>query len=785
MSLRRQQRRRRRGLRARSHPWRRLLLRLGLVGAVVVAGWLLHLHVSLGRVFEGRLWQLPSRLYSSPLVLRGGARLSLAELTARLERSGYHAAAGAPARPGEFALGRSRVELYLREFSAAGEQERERRVVVRIEDGGVRSLRDDRGRYVERVVLEPEVLATLHGERQEEREPVRLEQVPRVLTDAVLAAEDARFFDHHGLDPRGILRAAWANLRQGRVVQGGSTISQQTIKNLMVGQRRTWWRKLREGVLSVMLEARYPKRRILEVYLNHVYLGQRGSVAICGVQAAAAFYFGRGVEELTLAESALLAGLIRSPGRYNPFVDPARARARRDQVLEAMARLGLAEPEAARAARATPLELAAPGRGFAGGSYAVDYVRAQLAELGSASILETEGLRIETTLDTRWQAAAEAAAAAGLARLEPQLRGRRPAASTPLEIAILVLRVETGEILALVGGADHGRSQFNRAVQARRQPGSCFKPFVFVAGLEAAARDAAGGLTAATVLDDAPLELSVGGKRWSPQNFDRIHRGPVTVRRALEESLNVPTVRAAGRVGLDPVIRAARACGIESRLPAVPSLALGAVEVTPLELATAFATLARRGERVDPWVVRQVTDREGRTLLRGAPRRSQVISRQTAFIVHDLLQGVFERGTAAAAAELGFPGPAAGKTGTTDDTRDAWFVGDASGVLALVWLGHDDNSRTGLTGASGALPVWVDLMLRGPLEPEVPAAAPWGLVVRRVDAATGGLALGGCPEWRDEWFVRGTEPTRPCSEHRAGLLRRWLQRLGPRRDRSY
>jgi membrane carboxypeptidase/penicillin-binding protein len=342
------------------------------------------------------------------------------------------------------------------------------------------------------------------------------------------------------------------------------------------------------------------------------------------------------------------------------------------------------------------------------------------------------------------------------------------------------MRVETGALLALVGGADHTQSQFNRAVQARRQPGSCFKPFVFAAGIEAGARDEEGGLTAATLLEDAPLELWAGGQRWSPQNFDRIYRGPVTVRRALEESLNVPTVRAAEAIGLERVIRTAHACGIVSPLPAVPSLALGAVEVTPLELATAFATLARRGERIDPWVVREVTDREGQTRTSASPQSEPVISPQAAFIVHDMLEGVFERGTAASAASLGFVGPAAGKTGTTDDTRDAWFVGDASGVLALVWVGYDDNARTGLTGASGALPLWVDLMQRGPLEaPESWSVPPLGVIVRSIDPTTGDRALAGCPEWQDEWFVRGTEPTRPCAEHRDGFLRRWLRRLGP------
>jgi penicillin-binding protein 1B len=342
----------------------------------------------------------------------------------------------------------------------------------------------------------------------------------------------------------------------------------------------------------------------------------------------------------------------------------------------------------------------------------------------------------------------------------------------------VVTRPSTGAVLAIVGGRDWTRSQFNRAVSARRQPGSCFKPFVYAAGFEAAQRRTSAGLTPATVLEDRPFEMVSGGRHWRPENYDGQFRGPVTVRQALEESLNVPTVRAAQRVGLDAVIDTARRCGIESPLDPVPALALGAEELTPIELATAYGTLAHGGRRVTPWIVREVRDAAGRVLLESRPEVRQVLHAETAWLVTDVLRGVFSRGTAQTAAALGYHGDAAGKTGTTDDSRDAWFVGYTSELLALVWVGYDDNARTGLTGASGALPIWVDLVRRAgaPGATDANLREPVGLVVRRIDPTTGALATAWCPEVIEERFVPGTEPEHRCPEH-SRPLRRWLRRM--------
>jgi penicillin-binding protein 1B len=749
------------------------LLRLAVVLLTACAALLLYLQVQLTQRFEGRLWLVPSRVYSDALLLEPGMRIDASRVVSRLDRSGYARTESAPRRSGQYRRSGSNLDVYLRAFESVGHRGPARRMLLRFRSGELRSIEDDGGAPLARAVLEPELLATLFGPRHEERSPVRLDEVPDVLLGAVLAAEDARFFSHHGLDLRGIGRAAAANLRRGRIVQGGSTITQQTVKNLFLGQERTWWRKMREGVMSVLLDARYSKERILEAYFNEVYLGQRGSVAICGLQAAARFYFGRDQHDLSLAESALLAGLIASPGRYNPFRDPAAALERRDQVLQLMVRHGFASEERARAARAEPLSLASGSGGFAEAPYAVDHVQSELQRLFAPKLLAREGLRVYTTIDTSWQAQSERALREGLAGLEARASGK---GQRRLQGAVVVIDPRSGEIRALVGGRDYAESQFNRATQSRRQPGSCFKPFVYAAAFEAAAQGGE-GLTPASVLDDSPLALVSGGRPWSPENYDGTYRGPVTARTALEQSLNVPTVRAAQEVGLETVVDLAARAGIASPLAAVPSIALGAVEVRPLELAAAYGTLAALGEAHPPRIVRGIVDPEGHVSLPEDARPVRALSAEAAWLVDDVLRGTFVRGTARSAAYLGFRGDAAGKTGTTDGTRDSWFVGYTDELLALVWVGYDDNAVTGFTGASGALPIWVDLM-DGAGEGSVEAhfEVPERIVLRRIDPETGGLYTHGCPAWRDEAFIEGSEPERSCPVH-GGRLRRWLQRM--------
>ncbi len=755
-----------------------LYLRLFVVAAVAAAALALYLDVEVTHRFEGRLWTFPSRIHSDLLVLTPGAEVPRDAVVRRLDRCGYGATDAEPALPGQYRLRGDTLDVNLRSFDAAGRKVSARRVALHFRGALLAAIEDARRAPLQRVEMEPELLALVFGPHQEERDAVRLQDVPKSLVQSVLAAEDSRFYSHAGLDPLAIGRAGLANLRSGRIVQGGSTITQQTVKNLYLGQERTWWRKIREAGMAVVLDLKYPKDRILEVYLNEVYLGQRGPVAVCGVQAASRYFFGRDVRDLSLAEGATLAGMIRNPGGYNPFVHADRAKERRDQVLDAMVDLGFVSKDAAAKAKSEPIRLGSGSGGQGRAPYLVALLRSQLAQLYGDQQLAEEGLEIWTTVDTLVQEAAETALTEGLARLDreaPQVR--RQKAQRTLQGATIVLDPRTGAVLALVGGRDYQDSQFDRAVQAKRQPGSCFKPFVYAAGFERAREDADSGLTPASVLENSPLEIPAGGRLWQPSNYDGTFGDPVTVRTALEHSLNVPTVRAALRVGLDRVVDAAERCGISKGLSPLPSLALGAQEVTPLELAAAYTPFAAGGRRTTPLIVKQVNARDGRRLERAKVDAAQALSPQSAYLVTDILRGVLVRGTAAAAASLGFEGDAAGKTGTTDDTRDAWFVGYTPTLLALVWVGYDDNAKTGLTGATGALPIWVHLMMRtrgrwaGQAFQEPP-----GIVRVDVDPASGERAVDACPDRVSEAFAEGTEPSADCHLH-AGGFRRWLRRL--------
>ena len=740
---------------------------------------LLYLYVEVTTRFEGRLWDLPSHVYSARLALAPGDALTPSELTGRLDRCGYGRVEGRGAlRAGQYRRRGDQLEVHRRAWPAAVNPISDLALVLNFEDGRLVGIRDGRKRRLEQVVFEPELLASLYGAQQEEREIVPLARVPKALQDAVLAAEDVRFYHHWGIDPVAVLRAAFANVKSGHIVQGGSTIPMQTVKNLYhLGTERTWWRKVREVPMAWMLDLRYSKPRILEAYLNEVYLGQRGPVAVCGLAAASRFYFGRDLADLTLGESALLAGMIRNPGGNNPFKHPKEAMARRDRVLGAMEEEGMIDAEASRKGKAETLHLATGGGGLGRPSYVAAFVRAQLAETYSGDVLAREGLRIHTTVDTLLQDRAERALRDGLARLDRDMPSvHRQRGQRTLQGSLLAIDPRTGAILAMVGGREFRDTPFNRAVQAKRQPGSCFKPFVYLTAFAAAGAGKEGGITPATLLRDEPIELRAGGRLWAPENYDHTFRGEVSARDALENSINIPTIEAAQAVGLDAVVDTAHACGLPEMQP-LPSVALGAQEVTPLELATAFAALSQNGLKPTPRIVAEVLESDGTAVEHAARPPQTVVPPAAAYLVTDVLRGVLLRGTAASAWSLGFQGNAAGKTGTTDDTRDAWFVGYTPQFLALVWVGYDDNARTGLTGASGALPIWVDFMRRAGFPggdrsfPE-----PEGVVHRVIDPLSGGLATDACPTTVDEVFLEGTEPEEECPLHAGHKgLWRWFK----------
>ena len=743
----------------RSAPRLRVLglVFVGLFGVVILL-LVIYSAMALSR-FERVETRRATYVYAAAQPLVAGVQVRRIDLPGTLARLKYTESRGAPAAPGQYRRAGSAWDIYVRGGAGVAAQ------LVRVEVHDERITRVTReGHDIGAATLEPEILASADERPGEEHRPVRLADVPPVLLNAVLAAEDHRFFEHGGLDARGVLRAAWTNLRAGRVMQGGSTITQQLIKNRLLGARRTYLRKLNEAWLATLVEARYSKQQILEAYLNEIYLGQRGGLAVRGVGAAARVYFRKEIHQLTTAEAALLAGMVRAPNSYSPVVNPERARTRRDVVLARMRDLGTLSGADWEAARAQPVRVPPAATTAPPAPYFIDYVRLEL-EQRFGDVGETAGASVFTTLDLVLQRFAEAAVVRGLDRLEtrvPRLRRDEPARR--LQAAFVALDPATGEIRALVGGRDYQASQFNRAALARRQPGSAFKPFVYLAALRA--RGGPPALTAASIVEDAPLTLTVGRETWSPRNYHDQYEGRVTVRRALERSLNAATIRVAESVGMPAVVETARALGFTGELAPVPAAALGTFEATPLEMARSYLPLVNGGVRPTGAIaVRAVRDRDGALDPIDTAEPVAVITPAEAYLVTSLLEGVIASGTGASARALGVSGAIAGKTGTTNDGRDAWFIGYAPRLLAVVWVGFDGGDAHGLSGAEAALPIWADFM-RQALDayPQPGFPVPTGIAFAEVDLTNGQLANRFCPRIARETFLTGTEPP-PCQEH--------------------
>ncbi|MGH7896762.1 MAG: transglycosylase domain-containing protein, partial [Candidatus Binatia bacterium] len=643
------------------------------LGALALGGWwatsaVRRLDQELTERFSGRRWEIPSKIYSDSFVVHTGADIPPLGLVTRLERLDYHRVEGEVAHAGEYSYRarERRLEVHLRNFDYPNRRFRGFAARLELEDGRItRITRLDSGETIESLELEPEILAGIYDQVWEHRRVVHLNEVPKISIQAVLAAEDRRFFEHHGVDVRGVFRATLANLRHGRVVQGGSTLTQQLVKNFFLTESRTFKRKITEAMMALLLEIHYSKVQILEAYLNEIYLGQRGARGIFGVWEGSEFYFGREPRDLSVGEAAMLAGLIRSPGNLAPAKNPGPARRRRDEVLRALRDGGdLTDAEHA-AALAEPLPERLPMPLGTVAPYFVDFVRGALDSQYSQAVLASEGFRIFTTLDPALQYQAEEAVSRGLGALEksyPRLKrgGER------LEGCLLAIQPHTGEIKAMVGGRSYEQSQFNRVTDARRQPGSVFKPIVFLAAFEAEEQEGLRRFAPTRRVLDEPFTWSYDGRSWSPENYKHDYRGEVTLRQTLELSLNAATARFAEEVGLSRIRDMAVRLGFPENLPAVPSLVLGAVEVTPYEVAEAFATIANLGFRTENNAVRNVLDGEGREIAENTLGASQVVSPRVAYLVTDLLQGVIDRGTAQSVRSSGIAFPVAGKTGTTN-----------------------------------------------------------------------------------------------------------------------
>jgi len=735
-----------------------LLLLVAVLGAAAY-GWSLSRDVE--KRFSGRRWSIPSTVYSDTTLIYPGQRIRSDALLDKFQRLAYRAVDHAPKQKGQFRRRGDSFEIFLNDVNLIVLERSGFPVKIDIRKGTILDIRHGlSGESIPLLELAPEELMLFFGPEREQRRLISIDRVPAHVQRAFMAAEDTRFMDHFGLDLRGILRAALVNLRHGAIHQGGSTITQQLAKNYFLTPEKTFSRKIKEMILALVIEQMYTKDQILEIYLNEVYFGQKGSVAVNGLGEASLFYFGKPAAQLTVAEGATLAGLLRAPNRDSPYVDAQRARRRRDQVLHTMVEQGWISAAEGAAALASPLEPSGFRAYGKKAPYFMDYLSRQAETLYARDDLAKLGLSIFTTLDTEVQEAAETALAAGLERLEkndPALRRREP--DHRLQGAIIVMQPKTGYILAMVGGRDYATSQFNRITHARRQPGSAFKPFVFLSALDR--------FSPASVLSNAPVTYQVNGKSWRPDNFSPMAAQTVTMRTALAHSINIATVDLAMKIGLEEVVRTASAFDFSTPLAPHPSLALGAMEVIPLELARAYCVFAADGLLPVPLSLKEIGDDHGQVLNRRHMAVEPVTTPAKAFLINSMLSSAVAEGTARSLKRMGIGQPVAGKTGTTNDSRDAWFVGYTPEILALVWVGFDDGTSMRGTGASAALPIWADLMRRIPQH----LSGAWfqrpeGIVDLVICADSGQLAVTGrCPQPVRELFLQDRVPIDPCPLH--------------------
>jgi len=757
---------------ARRGRGRRLALWLLLAGSGFAALYGLWLYATLA-LPRGEDRQ-PLKIYSAPYPLTPGMKLDKPGLQSRLGHLGYRQVFRKQLAPGEYRLNDASVDVHLRDFLYPDGLVPGRQVRLALEDGQITrvlALPDEQDAGP--VALEPHLIGGVLEASRQVREWVPLSAIPRSMIDAVLAIEDRRFYRHVGIDPVGIARATWENLKGGAVVQGGSTITQQLAKNLYYTQHRTFVRKLKEAFAALILEAKYSKDDILESYLNEIYLGQSGSIAVYGVQEGAQYYFGKPLAMLTPAEAALLAGMIKGPNTYAPVRDAKRAKQRRDHVLLRLKLDGKLTDKQYQAAVGTAIKTGSLQHGLTDAPYFLDYVLAHIEDLPEGE--PQSALRVFTTLDLEMQRLAEQALSAGVSRLQSRHRWLRTS-DDHLQAALVALDPRSGAILAMVGGRDYRSSQFNHAVQARRQPGSLFKPFVYATAFQRSVAVKEAAVTPATLIDDSPISFPDGQKTWEPQNYDKRFHGQVTVRSALEQSLNVPVVRVAQTVGVPELIATLRTVGIHGPFDERLSLALGTSEVSLLEITAAYGAFANSGRYVAPKglaaLVEQVGEQSGHLVKDDQGQNLQAFSPEAAYLITSLLQGVVQRGTAARARELGLTGEVAGKTGTTDEHRDAWFVGYTPDIVVGVWVGFDEGTSLKLTGAQAALPIWVDFFRRAVPAPPASFIAPVGVTIRPIDPQTGQLSTSACPVSIEESFVEGTEPTVFCELHSPGMLER-------------
>jgi penicillin-binding protein 1B len=743
---------------------------------VVATSVFAYYYIQFGKLINqrltGQVYQNTSRVFSGPGHIYTGETMRSGELATYLLRAGYQEGKVEGA-PGEFQVKGSTIDIRpsrdsyfqggnaLRVSFSGGTISR----ILQLSDNTPRVAAD----------IEPELITNLFDSSREKRRVVRFDDLPKDMVNAVLAAEDKRFFEHGGLDIVRVFGAALADLRRGQKAQGASTIDMQVARSFFFTTKREWTRKVKEILMAVEINQRYSKQQIFELYANEVYLGNRGSFAIRGFGEAAEAYFGKDVRELNLGEEAFIAGIIRAPNRYSSaerHLD--RAEESRDRVLAQMVEDSYVTQEQADAAKKLKLKFVNGGVNTGAAPYFVDMVKDHLLEKFSETDLETQSYRIYTTLDPELQRAAADAIQIAVQGVDKRLAKRyalwkKKGEPVPqVQVALVAMDPQTGEIRALIGGRNYGESQLNHAL-ARRQPGSVFKPFVYAAAFNDTVLGVQPVVTPVSTVDDVPTTFEFDGKEYTPDNYGEEFYGTVTVRDALIHSLNVATVKVAEMIGYQRVVDLTRQMGLGNNIQPTPAVALGAYEMTPIDVAAGYTAFATNGVRAEPLFLRSVLAADGTVEETAQPRTHPVLDPRVAYLTTSLMEDVINKGTGVTVRSMGFTPIAAGKTGTS---RDGWFAGFTSNLLCVVWVGFDDNRDLGLSGSESAAPIWGEFMKRAVALPQYKMTEdfdpPPGVLQETIDPQSGQLATSSCPQTVQEYFVSGSEPTQMCELHGGG-----------------
>ena len=785
-------------------PFGKVLLATMLIAGIAGVVAFSHFYWEYAKLIDAKLsrgpFNRPSKILAAPQAIYVGEEISAEEILSLLRNAGY--SDSRHNRIGHFLVKDNSLEIYpggmsyfSREPAALYFDDKQVTRIVSLSDNNPQTVYE----------LEPELITNLFDKERSKRRLLAYENIPDVLVNAVLAIEDHRFFNHVGFDPIRTAKAAYDGIVGGEKIRGTSTLTQQLSRGFFLSPERSYKRKIAELMIALQLEARLSKEKILEHYLNQIWLGWRGSFNVMGMGEAARAYFDKDIREVSLAEAALLAGLIQRPSYLNPFRHPERAKLRRDTVLRFMERYAFITRKELEDAVQAPIDLAVGKVESSTAPYFVDLVNNQLQKWFNSNELITESYWVYTTIDMDLQRAAVEAIRIGMAEVDERVarqrrfRGRK---APQAQAALVVLDPKTGEVKAIVGGRNYGLSQLNR-VLARRQPGSAFKPFVYATAIETAIEDELGDeylddgyldgeavepadagdltpvlhdgfapktlLTPITVIDDVPTTFWWDDKPYEPSNFANKIYGMVPLRQALYKSLNIATVKVADMAGYEKVADMGRRVGLGEAIQATPAIALGAYEVTPLDIAGAYTALANGGVKMNPYFIRNVRDSSGRHLVRQKPEGEQALDPRVAYVVTHMLEDVIRRGTAVRVRGMGFTEPAAGKTGTDDD---GWFAGYTSNLLCVVWVGFDDNTDLKIEGSKSALPIWTEFMKRAHQMREYRNPDPFepvdGIVTVAIDPDTQQLATYSCADRRTEVFIAGSEPSQYCRLHGVG-----------------